>query len=155
MTKSKSSQTRGSGRRTKRKSAVSLRPEHQRELFALALIAIAGVTIIFYLTGITGQLGGGWKLFIEKLLGWGALVVPLVVDAEDLVGLEPPGASGCFATGSCHHGLLPSWPSSQRCEGPRDYSQVRPDFSLGYCARPSPLERPSPIRGRSGRSSHT
>jgi len=79
MTKSKSSQTRGSGRRAKRKSAVSLRPEHQRELFALALIAIAGVTIIFYLTGITGQLGGGWKLFIEKLLGWGALVVPLVV----------------------------------------------------------------------------
>ena len=57
MTKSKSSQTRGSGRRAKRKSAVSLRPEHQRELFALALIAIAGVTIIFYLTGITGQLG--------------------------------------------------------------------------------------------------
>jgi hypothetical protein len=79
MTKSKSSQSRGSGRRAKRKSAVSLRPEHQRELFALALIAIAGVTIIFYLTGITGQLSTGWKSFIEKLLGWGALVVPLVV----------------------------------------------------------------------------
>ena len=67
MTKSKSSQTRGTGRRAKRKSAVSLRPEHQRELFALALIAIAGVTIIFYLTGITGQLGGGWKLFAKAI----------------------------------------------------------------------------------------
>lgn len=79
MTTNKTSQSRNTNRRPKRKSAISLRPEHQRELFALALIAIAGVTIIFYLTGITGQLGGGWKLFIEKLLGWGALVVPLVV----------------------------------------------------------------------------
>lgn len=79
MTTNKTSQSRNTNRRPKRKSAISLRPEHQRELFALALIAIAGVTIIFYLTGITGQLGGGWKLFIEKLLGWGALVIPLVV----------------------------------------------------------------------------
>ncbi len=79
MTKSKSSQTRGTGRRAKRKSAVTLRPEHQRELFALALIAIAGVTVIFYLTGSTGQLGASWKQFMEKLLGWGALIVPLVI----------------------------------------------------------------------------
>jgi S-DNA-T family DNA segregation ATPase FtsK/SpoIIIE len=79
MTKSKSSQPRGTGRRAKRKSVVSLRPEHQRELFALGLIAVAGVTIIFYLTGSTGQLGASWKLLMERLLGWGALVVPLVM----------------------------------------------------------------------------
>jgi len=79
MTKSKTSQTRGTGRRAKRKSAITLRPEHQRELFALGLIAIAGVTIIFYLTGSTGQLGASWKAFMEKVLGWGALIVPLVI----------------------------------------------------------------------------
>ncbi|MEY2847260.1 MAG: hypothetical protein RL076_2806 [Chloroflexota bacterium] len=79
MTKSKSSQSRGTGRRAKRKSVVSLRPEHQRELFALGLIAVAGVTIIFYLTGSTGQLGASWKLLMERLLGWGALVVPMVM----------------------------------------------------------------------------
>ena len=37
---------------------VSLRPEHQRELFALALITLALVTVIFF---ITGRTGGGWQ----------------------------------------------------------------------------------------------
>jgi S-DNA-T family DNA segregation ATPase FtsK/SpoIIIE len=56
-----------------------LRPEHQRELFALALIAVAGITIVFFLVGpaATGALGRRWVEFTQQLLGWGALLVPL------------------------------------------------------------------------------
>ncbi len=56
-----------------------LRPEHQRELFALALIAVAAITIVFFLVGpaATGTLGQRWVEFTQRLLGWGALLVPL------------------------------------------------------------------------------
>jgi S-DNA-T family DNA segregation ATPase FtsK/SpoIIIE len=56
---------------------VSLRPEHQRELFALALITVAAVTIVFYITGSNGAIGKPWVDLTLKLLGWGALLVPL------------------------------------------------------------------------------
>lgn len=79
MTKSRSRQTGANGRKAQRKSAITLRPEHQRELFALVLIGIAGMTIIFYLTGSTGTLGAGWTQMMEVGLGWGALIVPLVI----------------------------------------------------------------------------
>ncbi len=79
MAKSRSRQTGATGRKAQRKSAISLRPEHQRELFALVLIGIAGMTIIFYLTGSTGTLGAGWTQMMAVGLGWGALIVPLAV----------------------------------------------------------------------------
>jgi S-DNA-T family DNA segregation ATPase FtsK/SpoIIIE len=79
MTKGRSRQTGANGRKAQRKSAITLRPEHQRELFALVLIGIAGMTIIFYLTGSTGTLGAGWTQMMEVGLGWGALIVPLVI----------------------------------------------------------------------------
>jgi S-DNA-T family DNA segregation ATPase FtsK/SpoIIIE len=37
------------------------------------------MTIIFYLTGSTGTLGAGWTQMMEVGLGWGALIVPLVI----------------------------------------------------------------------------
>src|SRR5947207_15196467 len=55
----------------------ALRPEHQRELFALALITVAAVTIVFYITGSNGAIGKPWVDLTLKLLGWGALLVPL------------------------------------------------------------------------------
>src|SRR6266540_5333938 len=58
---------------------VSLRPEHQRELFALALITVAAITIVFFLTGSAGAFGQRWVEFTERLLGWGALLVPLAL----------------------------------------------------------------------------
>src|SRR5215217_2354966 len=57
----------------------SLRPEHQRELFALTLITVAGITIVFFLTGSAGAFGQRWVEFTERLLGWGALLVPLAL----------------------------------------------------------------------------
>src|SRR5215210_6068109 len=57
----------------------SLRPEHQRELFALTLITVAGITIVFFLTGSSGAIGQTWVEFTERLLGWGALLVPLAL----------------------------------------------------------------------------
>jgi S-DNA-T family DNA segregation ATPase FtsK/SpoIIIE len=57
----------------------SLRPEHQRELFALTLITVAGITIVFFLTGSSGAIGQTWVAFTQRLLGWGALLVPLAL----------------------------------------------------------------------------
>ncbi len=56
---------------------ITLRPEHQRELFALALIAIAALTIVFFATGSAGAIGSSWVEFTRRMLGWGALVVPM------------------------------------------------------------------------------
>jgi S-DNA-T family DNA segregation ATPase FtsK/SpoIIIE len=58
---------------------LALRPEHQRELFALTLITIAAVTIVFFLTGSSGAIGKTWVEFTQRLLGWGALLVPLAL----------------------------------------------------------------------------
>src|ERR671927_342246 len=58
---------------------LSLRPEHQRELFALALITVAAVTIVFFLTGSAGAIGKTWVELTQRLLGWGALLVPLAL----------------------------------------------------------------------------
>jgi len=59
--------------------ALALRPEHQRELFALALITIAVVTFVFYLTGKSGAIGQPWLMLTLRLLGWGSLLVPLAL----------------------------------------------------------------------------
>lgn len=57
----------------------SLRPEHQRELFALGLITVAAITIVFFLTGAAGAIGTTWVVLTQRLLGWGALLVPLAL----------------------------------------------------------------------------
>lgn len=60
---------------------LTLRPEHQRELFALALITIAAVTIIFIIVGpsAAGAIGKPWVDLTSRLLGWGELIVPLAL----------------------------------------------------------------------------
>jgi S-DNA-T family DNA segregation ATPase FtsK/SpoIIIE len=58
---------------------LALRPEHQRELFALTLITIAAITIVFFLTGSSGAIGKTWVEFTQRLLGWGAVLVPLAL----------------------------------------------------------------------------
>ncbi len=82
MARAKSSSTgrKSAGTRRKRAGANAapvLRPEHQRELFALGLIALATVTVVFYVTGTAGVIGASWVELTRRLLGWGALVVPL------------------------------------------------------------------------------
>ncbi|MCS6840500.1 MAG: DNA translocase FtsK [Roseiflexus sp.] len=82
MARAKSSPTgrKSAGTRRRRAGADAtpvLRPEHQRELFALGLITIAAVTVVFYVTGTAGVIGASWVELTRRLLGWGALVVPL------------------------------------------------------------------------------
>ncbi|MDZ4720610.1 MAG: DNA translocase FtsK 4TM domain-containing protein [Roseiflexaceae bacterium] len=75
----------GGRKPTQRKQAappmfeLALRPEHQRELFAITLIAIAAITVIFFATGTAGVIGAGWVALTRQLLGWGALIVPLAL----------------------------------------------------------------------------
>jgi S-DNA-T family DNA segregation ATPase FtsK/SpoIIIE len=86
----KGTSTRSSGRKTTRKTSrkqqpsaleFSLRPEHQRELLALALITTALVTLIFFLTDKTGGVGKVYVLGITQAFGSGALAIPLVLGA--------------------------------------------------------------------------
>lgn len=63
---------------------LSLSPEHQRELFALGLITIALVTLVFFLTGTTGGVGSFYVEGMQGTFGGGALLVPL---ALGLLGL--------------------------------------------------------------------
>jgi S-DNA-T family DNA segregation ATPase FtsK/SpoIIIE len=58
---------------------LSLRPEHQRELFALALITLGLGTLLFFLTGTTGGIGSVYVLAVQQAFGRGALIVPLVL----------------------------------------------------------------------------
>lgn len=56
-----------------------LRPEHQRDLFALSLITIALVTIIFFATGVAGGIGAFYVAVVRQAFGAGALVVPVTL----------------------------------------------------------------------------
>ena len=55
----------------------SMRPEHQREVFAIVLIGLAALTIVFWMFGSSGALGERWVNTSQHLLGWGSLLVPL------------------------------------------------------------------------------
>lgn len=73
---------RRSGRRSARaepRPLISLRPEHQRDLFALALITIAAVTIIFFVTGVAGGAGALYVEGVRRAFGNGAIVVPVTL----------------------------------------------------------------------------
>ena len=77
MSKAKIPSTERTPRRRRASVASTLRPEHRIELTALLLLAVAGVTSIFYLTGSAGTVGSTWKLWMEYFFGWGALILPL------------------------------------------------------------------------------
>jgi S-DNA-T family DNA segregation ATPase FtsK/SpoIIIE len=79
---------------------VSLRPEHQRELFAMALIALALLTVVFYATGITGEVGTPWVDFTRYALGWGALLVPLALGLLGVAILVQERFEGSPLTGA-------------------------------------------------------
>jgi S-DNA-T family DNA segregation ATPase FtsK/SpoIIIE len=77
--------TRRSGsKKQQRPLELSLRPEHRRELFALALITIALVTGVFFFTGNTGGIGTVYVLGMMQAFGDGALTVPLMLGALGL-----------------------------------------------------------------------
>ncbi len=69
------------GRKGKARGArqVVLRPEHQRELFALGLILLAAITIIFVFTGESGGLGRLYLDLVHTLFGAGIFFVPLTL----------------------------------------------------------------------------
>ena len=56
-----------------------LRPEHQRDLFALGLITVALITIIFFVTGVAGGVGSFYVTVMLQVFGQGALFVPITL----------------------------------------------------------------------------
>jgi S-DNA-T family DNA segregation ATPase FtsK/SpoIIIE len=79
----KSASSRRSTQRKKASPQLTLEslfgPDHVRDLFALMLIALALVTVVFYATGTAGVIGAGWVALTRQLLGWGALLVPVAL----------------------------------------------------------------------------
>ncbi len=82
----RSSSSRSKAKPTTRRGAnkapqwgLTLRPEHQREIFALGLITVALVTLLFFLTGVAGGIGGVYVEVVRFAFGSGALVVPLTL----------------------------------------------------------------------------
>ncbi len=77
--------TTGKGRNGRRgariapRPLISLRPEHQRDLFALTLITVAAVTIIFFVTGVAGGVGALYVEAVRRAFGNGAIVVPVTL----------------------------------------------------------------------------
>ncbi len=71
----------GRSRKTAAKTAwqLSLRPEHQRELFALGLILVAAITMIFVFTGEAGGIGSLYLTGVRALFGVGVFFVPLTL----------------------------------------------------------------------------
>jgi S-DNA-T family DNA segregation ATPase FtsK/SpoIIIE len=79
-TNNRSSNRKTTRKTTRKKSAtLELRPEHQRELLALALITVALCTLIFAVTGTMGGVGDVYIQFLEQAFGSGALIVPLLM----------------------------------------------------------------------------
>ena len=80
-TRSPSPRKTTTSRSTKRTSSAQslLRPEHQRELFALGLITFALITFVFLLTGEGGQIGGYYVAFMRGAFGAGTFFVPLML----------------------------------------------------------------------------
>src|SRR5689334_17111197 len=74
-----STRTRKTSRKQATQWSLDLRPEHQRELFALILITIAIGTLIFFATGIAGGIGEVYMLGVQQAFGYGALIVPLAL----------------------------------------------------------------------------
>ncbi|MBP1465134.1 DNA translocase FtsK [Candidatus Chloroploca sp. M-50] len=56
-----------------------MRPEHQRDLFALGLLTLALVTVIFFATGIAGGAGALYVEVMRQAFGGGAVVVPIIL----------------------------------------------------------------------------
>ncbi|MBC8075153.1 MAG: DNA translocase FtsK 4TM domain-containing protein, partial [Chloroflexales bacterium] len=71
--------TRRGSRKQPAPFSLELRPEHQRELFALILITVAVGTLIFFATGIAGGIGAVYMLGVQQAFGYGALIVPLAL----------------------------------------------------------------------------
>ncbi len=82
-----STRRRTSAKRTSPQSAfpLTLRPEHQRELFALALITLAALTLTFFLTGVAGGVGTVYVAGVQQLFGSGALGIPLMLGVLGIV----------------------------------------------------------------------
>jgi S-DNA-T family DNA segregation ATPase FtsK/SpoIIIE len=116
---------------------LSLRPEHQRELFAIGLITIAAVTIVFYITGASGVIGTTWLTITQRLLGWGSLLVPLSLGLLGLAILWQERREDAQLTGATVLGtilvLLSLLVLLEFAHGPRDLQELQP--------QPAPIEQ--------------
>jgi len=133
---SRSRATAGKGRNGRRgarvapKPLISLRPEHQRDLFALTLITVAAVTIIFFVTGVAGGVGALYVEAVRRAFGNGAIVVPVTLGLLGLAILIQEQFRDAKLTGATFAGIglivfavlaLLEFPAHARALGERGY----------------------------------
>lgn len=93
------------GARVALKPLISLRPEHQRDLFALTLITVAAVTIIFFVTGVAGGVGALYVEAVRGAFGNGAIVVPVILGLLGLAILIQEQFRDAKLTGATFAGI--------------------------------------------------
>jgi S-DNA-T family DNA segregation ATPase FtsK/SpoIIIE len=82
MTKRRSSRRTSKQRRTQPR--IQLTPDQQLDILGYALLAIAGLTILSFLSANHGLIPGWWLGLLRQGFGWGAYLVPLLVGAVGL-----------------------------------------------------------------------
>ncbi|HID86463.1 MAG TPA: hypothetical protein EYP55_03680, partial [Anaerolineae bacterium] len=92
--------------RKKKGPLFQMDPARQREILGIILLALAGVTILSLVSITRGSLTEGWIRLLRRVLGWGYLLVPVILGAVGLwlvldsldrrpdVGWEQPMGAG-------------------------------------------------------------
>ena len=77
--------TRRSSRRKKRKlPRIELTRDQQLDIVGYVLLAIAGLTLLSFLSASHGVIPGWWLGVLRQAFGWGAYLTPLLVGAAGL-----------------------------------------------------------------------
>ncbi len=84
MTKRRSSRRTSKRKRRRTKPRIQLTPDQQLDILGYALLAIAGLTVLSFLSANHGLIPGWWLGLLRRGFGWGAYLVPLLVGAVGL-----------------------------------------------------------------------
>jgi S-DNA-T family DNA segregation ATPase FtsK/SpoIIIE len=86
MTKRRSSRRKSTSKSKQRRPQprIQLTPDQQLDILGYALLAIAGLTILSFISANHGLIPGWWLGLLRRGFGWGAYLVPLLVGAVGL-----------------------------------------------------------------------
>jgi S-DNA-T family DNA segregation ATPase FtsK/SpoIIIE len=84
MTKRRSSRPTSKSKQRRTQPRIQLTPDQQLDILGYALLAVAGLTILSFLSANHGLIPGWWLRLLRQGFGWGAYLVPLLVGAVGL-----------------------------------------------------------------------
>jgi S-DNA-T family DNA segregation ATPase FtsK/SpoIIIE len=84
MTKRRSSRRTSKSKQRRTQPRIQLTPDQQLDILGYALLAVAGLTILSFLSANHGLIPGWWLGLLRRTFGWGAYLVPLLVGVVGL-----------------------------------------------------------------------